>query len=243
LIIFSHPASGKRQGTRKSDLSGSLVTLSKPLGSASEAYRTLRATLLYAFPDDPPRAVVVSSPGSREGKTTTCANLAVVLAQGGKNVLVVDGDLRKPELHKFFSLQNTYGLVDVLMEERALEDVCYESVPQLKVLTSGPVPPNPADLLGSQRFAGFMRRVREGFDYVLVDAPPVGLVSDTAILAAHSDGVLLVIDTRKTRKWAVRQSMRSLKAIGVNVLATVMNRVEAPNDDYYGDGDGHHYHY
>jgi capsular exopolysaccharide synthesis family protein len=202
------------------------VTLSSPGSVASEAYRALRTNLLYPSAVDAPTVIVVSSPGPKEGKTTICANLAVVLTQAQKDVLLVDGVLQRPMLHKVFSLPNIDGLVSILMEQCSIEDAWHEPIPNLRVLTAGPIPHNSADLLGSQRFTEFMRQVRERFDYVLVDTPPVGLVSDTAILAAHSDGVLLVIDNQKTRKGSVRQSVRSLQAVGVEVLGTIMNNYE-----------------
>ena len=200
-----------------------MITLSSPGSVASEAYRTLRTNLLYPSGNNRPTVIVVSSPGTREGKSTVCANLAVALAQAEKDVLLVDGVLREPMLHKFFTLENTHGLVSVLIGRFGIEDAWYEPMPKLKVLTAGPEPDESADLLDSERFAAFMRQVRARFDYVLVDAPPVGLVSDTAILAAHSDGVLLVVDANKTPKNSVRQSVRSLEAVGVEVLGTVMS--------------------
>ena len=221
------------------DLSERLVVLTKPEDAAAEAYRTLRTNLLYAFADNPPKIIVVSSPGPAEGKSTTCANVAVALAQAGKEVLIIDGDLRAPMLHKFFGLRNVHGLVSILTQQRNLEEAWHELTSGLKVLTAGPVPYNPTELLSSQRFAEFTARVREDFDYVLFDAPPVGLSSDAAIAAARSDGVLLVIDTRRTRKSSVRRSMRSLEAIGVRVLGTVMNNVEISDDRPYGGDYGY----
>jgi capsular exopolysaccharide synthesis family protein len=199
-----------------------LIALSAPGSAAWEAYRALRTNLLYPPTDIAPATIVVSSSKPGEGKSTICANLAVVLAQAEKEVLLVDGVLWKPMLHKLFAIQNTRGLMSVLMKQCAIEDAWHEPMPKLKVLPAGPEPPDSTDLLGSERFAEFMRRVRERFDYVLVDAPPVDLGSDTAMLAAHSDGVLLVIDAKRTRKGSVRQSMRSLEAVGVEVLGTVM---------------------
>ena len=199
-----------------------MIALSGPGSAASEAYRALRTNLLYPSAGDPPTVIVVSSSKPGEGKSTICANLAVALAQAEKDVLLVDGVLWKPMLHEFFTLPNTRGLVSVLMKQCSIEDAWYEPMPKLKVLTAGPEPHDSTDLLGSERFALFMHRVRVSFDFVLVDAPPVDLVSDTAMLAAHSDGVLLVIDAKKTPKSSVRQSVRSLETVGVDVLGTVM---------------------
>lgn len=183
--------------------------------------------------DNPPKVIVMSSPGPQEGKSTTCANLGVVLSQVDKSVLIIDCDLRKPVMHKLFGLRNVYGIVNVLVGDYSLQDVCKEVLDGLQVMTVGPAPPNPAELISSRRFAELIRTVRERFDYVLVDAPPIGLVSDPAILATHGDGVLLVLDAQNTRKGALRQSMRSLEAVGANVLGTVMNNVKNSNGHYY----------
>jgi capsular exopolysaccharide synthesis family protein len=221
-----------RRGIAADDLSRRLVTVIEPNGVAAEAFRRLRTNLLYSFVDDPPRVIVLTSPGAAEGKSTACANLSVVLAQAGTSVLAVDCDLRAPALHKFFGLRNIRGIMDVLAGEYGLEEVCTEVFPGLKVISAGPVPPKPADVLGTKRFTDFLDRARREFDYVMLDASPVGLVSDPAILAAMADGVLLVLDAQNTRKGSVRQSTRSLAALGANVLGTVMTDVIVSKGDY-----------
>jgi len=215
------------------DLSSRLVTLLDPASAASEAYRTLRTNLLYGLVDTPPKVIVLTSPGPGEGKSTTCANLGVVLAQAAKSTLVVDCDLRKPVLHKFFGVRNLHGIMDVLVEGRNLQDVWNEPVEGLKVVTVGPMPVTPTEILGSQRFSELLANVREEFDYVLLDASPAGLVSDPAILAAQGDGVLLVLDAQNTRKGAVRKAVRSLETVGATVLGTVMNNVKVARGNYY----------
>jgi capsular exopolysaccharide synthesis family protein len=222
--------------TSPDELAGRLVTVLEPKSAASEAYRTLRTNLLYALVDNPPKVIVLTSPGPGEGKSTTCANLGVVLAQAGREVLIVDCDLRKPVMHKFFGLRNLYGIVDVLVQEREVQRVWAEPVEGLKglkVVPVGRIPPNPTEMLGTRRFSELLASLREQFDYVLVDAPPIGPVSDPTILAIQGDGVLLVSDAQKTRKESVRHAMRSLRAVGANVLGTVMNNVKASRDDYY----------
>lgn len=215
------------------DLSERLVTILEPTGAAAEAYRTLRTNLLYAFVDKPPKVITLTSPGPREGKSTTCANLGVVLAQADKKVLIIDGDLRKPVIHKIFGLRNLWGVANILVGERGLQEVWHEPLLGLKVVTVGPVPPNPAELLGSRRFAELLSQVRREFDYVLIDAPPVGLVSDPAVLGTQGDGVLLVLDAQNTRKGTLRQSVRDLEAVGADILGTVMNNVKTSKGDYY----------
>lgn len=218
---------------RDGDLSDRLVTVLDPASVASEAYRTLRTSLLYALVDAPPKVVVVTSPGSAEGKSTTCANLAVVLAQAGKSTLVIDCDLRKPSMHKIFGLRNFVGVVDALAKELDLRGLWHEPLPNLKVVTTGPIPPNPAELVGSRRFAQILVRMREEFDYVIIDSPPVGLVSDPMVLATQGDGVLLVLDAQHTRKGTLRQAVRSLESVGAKILGTVMNNAQAEKGGYY----------
>ena len=210
---------------KTNELSGHLATVGEPAGAASECYRGLRTNLLYSSVDDPPKVIVFTSPGPKEGKSTTCANLGVVLAQAEKSTLIVDCDLRKPAIHEFFGLRNVCGVVNVLAGEYKLQEVWKEPLPGLKVVCAGPVPPNPAELLTSGHLSDFLASAREEFDYVLVDAPPVGLISDPAILATQGDGVLLLVDAQNTRKVSVRQAMRSLEAVGANVLGTVVNNV------------------
>lgn len=217
---------------RAGGVSERLVTVLDPTSAATEAYRTLRTNLLYALVDAPPKVIVVTSPGPREGKSTTCANLGVMLAQADKRVLIVDGDLRKPMMHDIFRLRNLWGMVNVLIGDRGLREVWQEPLPGLKVITAGPVPPNPTEFLDSSRFAQFLDQARQEFDYVLIDGPPLGLVSDSMVLAAQGDGVLLVLDAQNTRKRFLRQSIRSLEAVGASILGTVMNKFEPSNGDY-----------
>jgi capsular exopolysaccharide synthesis family protein len=224
----------RARGKQRSDdlSSGRLVTVLEPTKAASEAYRTLRTSLLYAVVDAPPKVIVVTSAGIAEGKSTTCANLGVVLAQADKQTLIVDCDLRTPAMHRIFGLRNVHGVVNVLAGEYDLPEVWQEPLEGLKVITAGALPPNPAELLSSGRFADLVGRARQMFDYVLIDVPPVALVSDPAIVAVQGDGTLLVLDAQNTRKASVRQSVRSLRAVGANLLGTVMNNVNVSEESY-----------
>jgi capsular exopolysaccharide synthesis family protein len=193
-----------------------------------------RNSLLYSLVDAPPKAIVITSPGPGEGKSTTCANLGVVLAQAGKRTLVVDCDLRKPKVHQLFGIRNMEGMVNVLVGELSLEQVARDvAVPDLKVVTSGPIPPNPSELLGFRRFSELLDHARQDFDYLLLDTPPVERVSDANILAGQVDGTLLVFNARNTRKAAVRHTVHSLQSVGANVLGTVMNSVKTGKSYYY----------
>ena len=227
---------GARKEGGSEDLTKRLVTLLDPASAASEAYRTLRTNLLYARVGNPPRAIVFTSPGPGEGKSTTCTNLGVVLAQAAKRVLILDCDFRKPVVHKFFGFRNLHGIIDVLAGERSLQQVWQEPMEGLKVVPVGPMVPNPAEILGTERFSRFLAGVREEFDYVLLDASPIGMVTDPAILATYVDGVLLVLDAQNTRKGSVRKAVHSLESVGANVLGTVMNNVNASTGGYYHYG-------
>ena len=207
------------------DLSDTLVTICDPTGVAAEAYRMLRTNLFYSFVDAPPKIIALTSAAPREGKSATVANLGVTLAQAGKKTLIMDCDLRKPKMHHYFGTRNTVGFATVLRGERRLEEVWHEPLPGLKLITAGPPPLNPAELLGSQRFAEFVDQARQEFDYVLMDTPPVTLVSDSAIVATRADGVLVVLDAQGTRKVALRQALRHLEGVGARVIGTVMNNV------------------
>jgi capsular exopolysaccharide synthesis family protein len=217
------PAAGFQNKAKTNDSTLRLVTIHEPHGASAEAYRTLSTTLLHAFADVPPKVVVLTSHGAGEGKTTTCANLGVALVQAGKSVLVLDCDFRNPSLHTIFGFPNLFGIVDVVAGERSVQDVWHEPVEGLKVVSASPESIDPTRFLRSERFAKVLADVRGKYDHVLLSAPPVGLVSDPAILAAQSDGVLLVLDAQKTRKVAVQQSVRRLEAVGANVIGTVLS--------------------
>jgi capsular exopolysaccharide synthesis family protein len=223
----------EEQKDKGGTLSEHLVTLLDPAGMPSEAYRSLRTNLLYTVVDAPPTVILITSPGSADGKSTTCANLAVVLAQAGKETLVIDGDLREPSLHRIFGVPNVSGVVNVLSGEHDLSEVCAEPFPGLKMLPTGPIPPYKAELLSSDRFAELIGQARRLFDYVLIDSPPTELVSDPMIIAAQADAVLLVLDSRETSKGSLRKAMRDLEAVGASVLGTVMNKAPKANIGRY----------
>src|SRR5215213_4083904 len=150
-----------------------LVTVEDPLGIAAESYRTLRAQLLHVLPDPPQKVIMLTSSSPGDGKSTTCANLGVTLAQAGRSTLLMDCDLRKPTLHKVFGLRNFRGVVDALADEHDLQAALQGPFPNLHVATTGPIPLNPSELLSSGRFAELVHQVRQRFDFVLIDSPPV----------------------------------------------------------------------
>src|ERR671920_1310432 len=224
---------GQAQKDKVDALSEQLVTLLDPAAVASEAYRSLRTSLLYAVANVPPTVILITSPGLMDGKSTTCANLAVVLAQAGKETLVIDGDLHKPSLHKIFGVPNINGMVNVLSGEHDLSEMCTEPFPGLKILSAGPIPPNPAELLISGRLAALIGQARQLFDYVLIDSPPTELVSDPMIIATQADAVMLVLNSEGTSKVSMHRAVHDLEAVGANVVGTVINKAPKPETRRY----------
>jgi capsular exopolysaccharide synthesis family protein len=234
VVALSQPDNTAQGENKSNEFSDSLITILKPTSAAAEAYRRLRTSLLYAL-DDEQKVILVTSPGSAPGKSSVCANLGVVLAQAEKNTLIADCDFRGPEMHEMFGLSGSRGIVDALGEKGRLDGLYRQPLSELdlKVLTAGVRPSNPAELLSSPRVSEFFTNVRAEFDFVLVDAPPTGLVSDPLILAAQADGVLLTVDAMKTGKHELRRSIRDLNVAGANVLGTVVIGAGASKNAYF----------
>lgn len=201
-----------------------LITLRDPGSAAAEAYRTLRTNILFSSLDKPLHTLLVTSTAPDEGKSTTLANLAVTMAQAEQRVLVVDCDLRRPSLHALFGAPNERGLTSAILEQgEGPLPVQNTVVPGLTLLTSGPLPPRPGDLLGSRRMAQLIERLRAEADIVLFDTPPVGAVADAAALAPRVDGVLLVLHAGMTRRDRAREARQLLEKVKANIVGVVLN--------------------
>jgi protein-tyrosine kinase len=210
-----------------------LVTKDDPRSFTAEAYRVLRANLHYADPDNPLRRVLVTSAGAGEGKSTTTANLGVALAQAERSVLLIDSDMRRPTLHTFFQLATTPGLSSYLAGDSMLEAVIQKtSVPNLSVVTCGPIPPNPAELLASRRMRDFLDASAERFDVLVLDSPPVLAVSDACVLAPLVNGVLLVVASGAVARPALRRAKEQLDAVHARTLGAILNRFDAGAQGY-----------
>ena len=181
------------------------------------------------------RSLLVTSAVSGEGKTVTAANLAVVFAQAGRTVILVDADLRQPGSNPIFDLPNDRGLTTMLRDESVrLETVAHPSEqPGLRILTTGPLPPNPAELLASQRMQAVLRRLQEDADVILFDSPPLQAVTDAAVLSSFVDGTLLVIDRGRSRRRVVRAARETLARAGASALGVVLNRVPTKGEFSY----------
>jgi capsular exopolysaccharide synthesis family protein len=206
-----------------------LITVAEPRSAISEAFRTLRTNLDFASLDQALKTLVITSAGVGEGKSTTLANLAVVSAQAGRRVILVDADLRRPSLHEILGASNEAGLTSMVVDESRLTAPPLQGtgIPGLSLLSSGPLPPNPADLLGSRRMAEVIAALAEEADQVFFDTPPVVAVTDAAVLATRVDGVLLVIGAGKTRREDARMAIQRLEQINARLVGTVLTNVEA----------------
>jgi len=201
----------------------------------TEAYRVLRTNLQFSGLKNPGGSLLITSSGPGEGKTTTASNLSVVLAQTQKRVILVDGDLRRPSIHKIFGLSNKTGLTSMVLDESlSIDDVVQAtSVNGLRVLTSGPLPPNPAEVLNSPEMARIIDRLREGADLVIFDSPPVLVVTDAVILAGKLNSTLLVADAGRTRSDALRRSVETLSKVNAKMLGVVLNKMARRNAEGY----------
>lgn len=216
----------------------SLITIEQTKSPIAEAYRTLRTNLQYANVDSGLKRILITSAGAGEGKSVTVANLAVSMAQAGKSVLVIDADLRNPVQHKLFGLENLEGLSVALTEERDYTDYIQETtVDGVMVLTAGPIPPNPAELVGSKRMKCLVEEVSGRFDLVLFDTPPIIAVTDAAILVQEADGVILVLASGQVIKDYARRAKELLDNVGAKILGAVLNKADIDISDYY-----HYYH-
>jgi succinoglycan biosynthesis transport protein ExoP len=210
------------------------ITLADPRSPTAEAYRTLRTNVNYTSVDTPLRTLMITSSEPGEGKTTTVSNLAIVLAQNGKQVIVADCDLRHPRIHTYFRLNNRRGMSNLFAQSTFALDGSRQAsgVDNLSVITTGSLPPNPAELLGSKKMQSILTAMTESAEVVLVDTPPILAVTDAAVLGPTVDGVILVVKPGKTRASALRQTLEQLHQVKANVLGVVLNDVVTRGSSY-----------
>ncbi|MGD6942430.1 CpsD/CapB family tyrosine-protein kinase [Cytobacillus gottheilii] len=215
-----------------------LITKNDPKSPIAEQYRTIRTNIQFSAIDEEIRTILVTSSGPGEGKSTTVANLAVVFAQQGKRVLLVDADLRKPTVHYTFNTLNTTGLTNVLTNQMSLmEAVKANDEKNLYILPCGPIPPNPSELLGSKAMTRVMDEALNEFDIILFDTPPVLAVTDAQILANKCEGTIIVVGSGKTEKEQLLKSKELLTAAQAKILGVVLNNKKMKETDnyyYYG---------
>jgi capsular exopolysaccharide synthesis family protein len=212
-----------------------LVTVTDKHGPASEKFRTIRSNIMFSSVDKEMKPLVVTSSGPNEGKSFTAANLAVVFADSGKKVLLVDADLRKPTVAITFKLPNIEGLSTLLTNRQDQPDSCiYQSgIDNLSILSSGPKPPNPSEMINSRRMEELLTELEQTYDLVIFDMPPVAAVTDAQILAARANGTLLVVRERHTKKQALLRAKNLLEMANANVIGVVYNDVKRTDENKY----------
>lgn len=211
-----------------------LITEKQPRAPVSEAFRSLRTNLQFASIASPIHTLLVTSPSPEDGKTIVVGNLACVFAQGGRKVVVVDADLRRPRVHKVFQLQNRLGLTDQFIRPQEYLDGAVQptEVKNLFALTSGSLPPNPSELLGSQRMVEIVQTLEAQFELVVLDAPPSLVVTDANVLANRADGVLLVICPSISKRAAIKHTIEQLAQVNANIVGVVLNGVDVKKSRY-----------
>jgi polysaccharide biosynthesis transport protein len=212
-----------------------LVTAQKAHSPLAEAYRIIRTNIQYTDVDHPPRSIVVTSASPAEGKSTTASNLAHVIAEAGRRVILVDADLRRPNLHRIFGLQRTDGLTGMLVGQDNLNGHGSQAteLPNLTLIASGPTPPRPADLLASARLREVISHLANESDMVIIDSPPILAVTDAAILSTAADGVVLVVDPARSKRRDLVRAREAIEAVGGRILGVVINRLTRQGSGYY----------
>ena len=204
------------------------------LSNVVEAYRMLRTSVLLSSAGNPPKTILVTSSQPSEGKTTTAINTAISLANLGVSVLLVDADLRRPAIHRQFKLNQPRGLTTFLSSNEPLESLVYPlPIPHLSLLPCGPIPPNPAELIASERMRELIRTAAQQYDHILIDSPPLMNVTDPAILSTLVDGVILVVQAGRSTRDIVRRARQDLRSVGAKIFGVVLNNVDLKREGYY----------
>lgn len=224
MCLMSHPTTPNR----------TIVTLTNPKSPISEAYRTLRTNISFSTADTELKTIMVTSAGPAEGKSTTVCNIAVTYAQAEQKVLIIDCDLRKPTVHRSFHVTNRVGLTNVLTNQASIDEAIRETEqPNLHVITSGPIPPNPSELLGSKRMVTLLQELRKRFDIIIIDTPPVLAITDAQVVSALTDGVIMVIDSGKVKKEYAQRAKANLEQVKARILGVVLNNVSRTEGEAY----------
>src|SRR5437588_4887950 len=247
LIPAAHTDRGRLASatTASPQNSAALALMDDVRSPIAEAYRHLRTSLLLSSAGNPPKTILVTSSQPSEGKTTTAINTAFMLAQTGAEVLIIDCDLRRPRLHSNFNISNVRGLTNHLSGELPLDEVIqpFDKQPNLKLLPSGPIPPNPAELLGSEQMRQLLSSLGERFAHIIVDSPPAVSFTDASILSTFVDGVILVIHSGRSSRAVVRRAKQQLLDVGAHIFGIVLNNVKLDTHGYYYGGYYGRYYY
>lgn len=215
-------------------MNNELITLSDNKSIAAEAYRTLRTNIKFSSYDEEMKVITITSSRPQEGKSTVACNIAITFAENENKVLLVDADLRRPTIHKIFKLPNSLGIVNAIMDHARLNEIIHSDVvPGLDIITSGVIPPNPSELLGSKKSQRLIEKLRDEYDVIIFDSPPLLAVTDAQVLSSISDGTILVTQYGVTRKDELIQAKELLEKVKGNILGVVLGQVPADDTKYY----------
>ena len=209
-----------------------LIVESRPKSAEAEAYKTLRTNVQYSSISKKIKTLLVTSADSKDGKSTVCSNLGVTFSQNGQSVIILDCDFRKPSIHKFFNISNSAGITYILLGEEKLEETIQHYNSNTDILTAGNIPPNPSEILGSQSMINLLSFLSERYDIVIIDSPPVGVVTDAQIISASVDGTLVVIRAEETKAKRVTEAVNLLKKVDANIIGMVLNEAQTINKSY-----------
>lgn len=211
-----------------------LITILHPKSPIAESYRTLRTNINFSSFDKRVKTIVVTSSKSGEGKSTVCGNLAVVMAENGCKTILIDCDQRRSRLHSLFKVSNEKGLSDLLIGNAAFSEAVQETeIPNLSIITAGTNPPNPSELVSSHKMKNFIEELKETYDYVILDTPPVVIVTDAQLLATFADGCVLVVASAEVEKAQAIKAKELLEKVNARILGVVLNKADSNNKDYY----------
>lgn len=212
-----------------------LITVVQPKSSISEAYRTLRTNIRFSSFAKKVKTIVVTSTGTGEGKSTTSANLAVVMAENGYKTILIDCDQRNGRLHRLFNIPNQKGLSDFLADNIQLSEVVQKTqIPNLNMITSGTKPPNPSELVGSEKMKRFIEDLKDIYEYIILDTSPVIIVTDAQLISTYTDGCILVVASSEVEKAAAIKAKELLEKVNAKILGVVLNKFDIKHKKYYG---------
>ena len=211
-----------------------IISVRNPKSPISECYRGIRTSIQFSNLDQDMKVINVTSSMQNEGKSTVIANLAVSFANLDKKVLIMEGDLRNPSVHRMFNISNIKGLTDILLQNKVFADCVHcTDVKNLHVLTCGAIPPNPSEMLSSKKIRDFIKSLREYYDYVFIDAPPIGIVTDAGIISTFTDGCIFVVGAGDADIEMAKVSKERLEKVGANILGVVLNKFESSGASGY----------
>ncbi len=226
-------AENKGSPGKGKDRTPDLIALNSPKSTASESYRGIRTNILFSTAESVPQVILVSSAGPKEGKTITVANVAITMAQAGSKIIILDCDMRRPEIHNFFGATRDRGMSNILVGLDNIGEIIQNTkIPNLDVITSGPIPPNPSEMLGSKRMESLLVALRKKYDHIIIDSPPVTAVTDAVVLSKSADGVIIVIRTGYMARQIVKNGIGQLNNVGAHIIGAVLNGIDVSSGKY-----------